>query len=103
MLVRPLSDADPALYRDGIRIESVVAPLSRFLAGSKPSTYLTNLLALEHAQRLGAHDALLPVGEAMPLLDGAPPLPAFTGSRTVEDMKTRLRPNHRFTSLEDRA
>ncbi len=33
---------------------------------------------------------------------GPPALPTFTGSRTVQEMKSRMRPGHRFTSLEER-
>jgi branched-chain amino acid aminotransferase len=70
VLVRALSEPDPRLYRDGLRIETVTVPPSRFVAGVKPSSYLTNLLALEHAQSLGAHDAFL-LGEYGELLEGA--------------------------------
>lgn len=70
ILVRPLAEPAERIYREGIRVESVVAPPSRFLAGAKPSSYLTNLLALEHAQSLGADDAFL-IGEHGELLEGA--------------------------------
>ena len=70
ILVRALSDPDPRLYRDGLRVETVTVPPSRFVAGAKPSSYLTNLLALEHAQSLGADDAFL-LGEYGELLEGA--------------------------------
>ncbi len=70
VLVLPLPEPSPEAGARGLRVESVTAPPSRFLAGAKPAGYLTNLLALEHAQRLGADDALL-LGEAGELLEGA--------------------------------
>lgn len=35
--------------------------------------------------------------------NGAPALPMSSGSRTVEEMKSRMRVGHRFTSLEKKA
>lgn len=70
VLVRPHSAPNERLYRDGIRVETVTAPPSRFVAGAKPSSYLTNLLALEHAQSRGADDAFL-LGEYGELLEAA--------------------------------
>jgi branched-chain amino acid aminotransferase len=70
VLVMPLSVPDPALYDGGIRVESVVSPPSRLVAGAKPTAYLSNLLALGHAQAHGAEDALL-LGDHGELLEGA--------------------------------
>ncbi len=70
ILVRPLAEPDERVCRQGIRVETVIVPPSRFIAGAKPSSYLTNLLALEHAQSAGADDAFL-LGEHGELLEGA--------------------------------
>ena len=70
ILVRPIAAPNEQLFRQGIRTETVIVPPSRFLAGAKPSSYLTNLLALEHAQKAGADDAFL-LGEHGELLEGA--------------------------------
>jgi len=70
LLVRPIADEGTPPAPQTIRVESVTVPPSRFLAGAKPSSYLTNLLALDHAQRLGADDAFL-LGEHGELLEGA--------------------------------
>ncbi len=70
LLVRPIADESGQSQQHPIRVESVTVPPSRFSAGAKPSSYLTNLLALEHAQRFGADDAFL-LGEYGELLEGA--------------------------------
>ncbi len=70
ILVRPLGEPNERIYREGMRAETVTVPPSRFVAGAKQSSYLTNLLALEHAQSLGADDAFL-LGEHGELLEGA--------------------------------
>ncbi|MET0339845.1 MAG: aminotransferase class IV [Polyangiales bacterium] len=70
ILARPLAPSAPSLYREGIRVVSVVAPPSPLWAGAKPSAYLNNLLAIGEAQRVGAADALL-LGAYGELLEGA--------------------------------
>jgi branched-chain amino acid aminotransferase len=70
VLVRPLHEPPPELYRQGVRVASAVAPPSSLSAGAKPSAYLANMLALASAARAGADDALL-LGACGELLEGA--------------------------------
>jgi branched-chain amino acid aminotransferase len=70
ILVRPLGPSSPALYEEGIRVQSCTAPPSPLWAGAKPTAYLNNLLAIGNAQRAGCDDALL-LGAHGELLEGA--------------------------------
>jgi branched-chain amino acid aminotransferase len=70
IVVRPLESPAPSLYTQGAKLETIVSSVTRSTAGAKPTAYLSNLLALEEAERRGAHEALL-IGEYGQLLEGA--------------------------------
>jgi branched-chain amino acid aminotransferase len=70
VIVRPLELPASSLYTQGAKLETVVSSVSRSTAGAKPTAYLSNLLALEEAEKRGAHEALL-IGEYGQLLEGA--------------------------------
>lgn len=60
LFVSPLAPPDASLYERGVEVvsSSVVRP-SDALGGAKVLSYLPSIVALAHARRRGAHDALI--------------------------------------------
>jgi branched-chain amino acid aminotransferase len=71
VLVEPLSMPPISAYRDGVKVVTVRTERAADAAhGAKVGNYLASLLALEHAKRSGAHEALI-LDTAGRVLEGA--------------------------------